>query len=325
MEETTGIPAGYTEEDWEGLSETEREGIREGLKEDEEMDSDISDDDLAKVAGEEAESDTKTEAVETKQVENKTETATGKEVGGIDTEISATDQETVRKQPASTEDVITDEELLRYHPIIDERALPKMGEETVSPALQSKLSDLQAKFDAQEIPLADYISQRDTINRQIFRENAQAHQEVTANERTRLVSEKYQDAFFSARPEYRENTTRGEMLFAALDSAIKGIVADPKNAGKSQMAIMLEGDKIVHETFGLPARGKAKPTYTGNDASGKPAARIPDEKTLADIPTAEKNESGDWMTAGDKLKGEAFEKWFERLTEDQRDAYLARA
>jgi hypothetical protein len=117
------------------------------------------------------------------------------------------------------------------------------------------------------------------------------------------------------------------MLYGAFGKAVVRAGADPKYVNAPGMAVLIAADKAVRTAFGIPAPGKkaAAAAAAPVEDKGKPPAQKPDVKTLGAVPAAAPNSTEDGFSAIDKLTGEAYEAALERMTQEQRDAYAARA
>ncbi len=306
-------PQGYTEEEWRDLSPSERDGIKESLRlgdTDDEPEEELTEEQLQAVVGEE----------------------TPPEEEAITEVITSPEEE-----PKPTPEIVTDDQLLAYRPLIDESQLPALPEpepEIISNDIQLKLDELDKKYDDGDVKLTEYNRERDAINRQIINENNTRNQairdEAIANRtqtRADLVWRSEQATFFKTRPEYEylpEGTIKGKILYGALNEIVKSLDADPMNTGLSGMALLLKADKQVKEAFGTLQKAEDKsPEVKPKAPERKPPAPLPKTKTLADIPNAAPNETGGPYAGLDKLRGQAYEDALERLTPAQRDRYLA--
>jgi len=310
------LKAGFTADEIADLSDEEKEGLLS---------------DREKVNNPEAE-----ETVVAKPVDDLSKEQLAEIVG----EEKPAEAVPVAEKPAGEEQptviVVTDEELLSYRPVIDETKLPQAPEEKISSEMQNKLDeidkkyeDIEKRFDDGDITKAEASKERreadkerDSINRQIMRENVGEYEIKKSAAKFNLTWAAEQVTFFKARAEYKigeGSTPKSRALFGALNSMVKEITADPANNGLSGIAVLVKADKLVRESFGLPTPGKAKKAEEVVDK--KPPAEIPDEKTLADLPASMPNDTGNWMTALDKLSGEPLEKALAALTPSQRERY----
>ncbi len=315
MTDITKVPEGYTEEEWADLSDTEKEGIVDSIEEPEGKEE-LSEDELKKIVGgpedkKEGEPQKPEEQVKgnppADQPENPTDNPPEKPP---------------ENPPEKQGEVPDDDILLKYRANVTEEEL-KLEEQT-PPELKAKLDDLKAKYDEGELSIHDYTDQRDAINRQIYRHNSA----LEAAAREEAVWKKEQLYFLKHRPEYlpgqqadAAGKVRANALFGALSEMVKSLSQDDANSGLSGMQLLVKADGIVKEAFGLKKVAKApeKPSEQ------KPAAPLPDHKTLSDIPAAGRNDTMDDAFAQlDKLSGEAYETALERLSPEQRDAYLGR-
>lgn len=301
-EEKVTVPEGYTEEEWRDLSEAEREAIQsKDTEEKVEEKDELSEDQLKAIAGEEGK--------ETEVVEEKKEGEEGKE------EIV----------------VVSDEDLLSFKPTIDKSKLPQPGEEVIPDEVKTKLADLQTRYDDGDIKLPEFIQERDVLNRQIVAHNSALNERAKEAAISELTWQAEQSAFFKARPEYefkKDGSPKGKAMFGALTHLVRELDSDPANNGLSGMALLIKADKIVKSSFAVEKKedkkeDKTKETNDKKKEVVKPPAKVPEDKTLAEIPASRENVIGSWATALDQLEGEAYEAALERLTPEQRDRYLS--
>jgi len=288
----TIIPEGYTEGEWEGLSDVEKEGIIESITEPEggEVDDTVSEDDLKKIADDNSE----------------------------DGEKKADPPPPDEKKDDAID--VTDEALLSFKAVVTDDDLKV--EEVVPDDLKNDLDALKSKYDEGDMSIHEYTEARDAINRKIYKHNAG----LEAEAKTEIVWKKEQFHFLKNRPEYlpgqqaeATGKIRANALFGALSETIKSLSQDEANANLSGMQLLVKADGIVKEAFGL----KQKPVEKKEEK--KPPAPLPDHKTLSDVPAAGKNDTADdAFSQWDKLTGEAYEEALERLTPEMRDAYLSR-
>ena len=85
------------------------------------------------------------------------------------------------------------------------------------------------------------------------------------------------------------------------------------------MEILLAADKAVKELFG-PKKEAAAPVEKKKDE--KPAAKLPDQKTLTDIPAEIANDTEGAFARLDKLTGEDYENALAALPERLKTMYL---
>ena len=296
-------PDSITTDEWEGLSQEEREGVLmtgegeqgEVLVEDE--GDELTPEELALIADNAKKDD---------------------EPAPVAPDASQFDTPAAVEAPTETSaanEPIPDDQLLTFRAVVKDSELPVSTD--VPEELSTKLSALEEKYDDGEIPAKEYQAQRDAINREIMISQLGSRDEARADK----IWEKEQAHFLQSRPEYLAKDLRGNAMFGALGEAVKGVSNDPKFANASGMAILVEADKAVRELFGGP-----KPAVKAPAPTLKPPNARPDVKTLASVPTATGNDtSGDPFAPIDRLTGDAFERALERLTPEQRAEYERRA
>ena len=315
--------AGYTADELKDLSKDELDGILDSAKGGDEEGaggSELSAEELAAIAAGEETEEQKAEkakavkdAADAKALEDEAK-AKGVTVEELKTEKAAA-------TAAAPEGTITDEDLLDFEPVINEADLPAI--DVVSDDIKAKLKDLDEKFDAGDIERAAYNEQRDTLNRQVVMDNIKARDAAKAD----LVWRKEQVYFFTARPEYRGDkgadgkyvgNLKSKTLMGALREAVASISNDPKTANLSGMETLIAADKSVKELLGI----KAPAAAPAPAAPAKPAAKLPGDQTLGDIPAAAPNETSGAFAELDKLSGEAYEDALAKMPERLRNAYL---
>ena len=330
-------PDGYTQEEWSDLSATEREGILESIKEPEgEEAEELGDDEknnLEAIAGEgktQEEIDAEATAAEQTRLDAK-----AKELNKTVDEVVAIEDEEKKNQGGEEGDEVTDEALLNFHPALTAEELPEFKEleEEIPEAIQTELNALSEKFDLGDITQREYDAERDKLNRQIIKHNITLNETAKTEHKAKedtLLWEKEQLFFISNKPEYQlpkpEDPPAEKMKRNAVFGALKEMVAtlskDPQNANLSGMQLLVKADKAVKEALGIKPAEKKPAEKKGS----KPAAALPDHKTLGDVPNAGANNDGvdDTFAQIDKLTGEAYEQALERMKPEVREAYLAR-
>ena len=303
-------PEGYTADEWSDLSETEKAGILESIaapEGEEEPEPELTEEEKAKLEAIAGDDDTPPE--------------------------KKPDEKKPDEKAAEAE--IGDEELLTFKAVVADSELPAQSdvEEVIPPEIQTKLDGLDKKYDDGDITLKEYNVERDKLNRQIVKHNYEVADQAKAKNieaKEALIWKKEQVHFLDAKPEYVANKTedaaekeRRNDLFDALAAKVRRLSADPKNSHLTGMQVLLMADKAVKAAFGIKKEA-APPAPDAKDK--KPPARVPDVKTLADVPRAQANDGVDDSFAQiDKLRGEAYENALEKMSQQARDAYLARA
>lgn len=315
MPDLTTPPEGYTEEEWTDLSDTEREGILEGIAEPEDQKKDdFTDDELKSVIGEEEKKDDLPEVKDVKPVEKQDE-----KKNEVHDEH---DERPVEKQGDIEMHEVSNDDLLKFRAVVTDEELKL--EEVIPPELQEQLDKLKTDYDAGDMSIHDYTEAREKINRQIYKHNAG----LEAEARSEAMWKKEQLFFLKAKPEYlpgqqadAAGKIRANALFGALSEMVKSLSNDEANAHLTGMQLLIKADGIVKEAFGVKPAGKNSPEKKPDEK--KPAAPLPDHKTLSNIPAAANNDDDPFLQL-DKLTGEAYERALERLTPEQRDAYESR-
>ena len=314
-----GRPDNITEEEWEDLSEGEREAVlMDGTGEeggyidgdDDGDEEDLTAEELALIAGE---------------VGGAGDDAAGTIASGDVAEGTAAPEVTTAATPA---DVAA---LMGYRPEISQADILDRLPDIPFPAeVQAKIDNLTTKFedgddDGNTITLAEYNKQLMALQNEGNKAIRRAELNEIEKIRGDLTWDKVSQKFMTAFPEYNGTSIEGKMRQAALNAAINSM----ENAGElSDMQLLIEADKLVRKSMGMSAReaaGQKSAATAPAKPSGKPPATRPTVQTLSNVPAAHGNDVGDPFAALDRLSGVAYENAIERLTPEQRDAYLARA
>lgn len=180
---------------------------------------------------------------------------------------------------------------------------------------------LDEQFEAGDIVLSAYMSQRDALSGQeadlkVERATAKFAQEQNAASLTQRWDWE-QEQFLDDHKEYAEDP----ILYAALDASVKALANVPENVNRSGRWFLNQAHKQVTERF---VRKSETPPVV--DGGAKPRQK-PDlsvvPKTLGGLPAAEGNETGQSeFDALDKLTGMELEEALARLTPTQQSRYL---
>ncbi len=320
-------PTHVSEDEWEGLSDFEREALVETDEgegahqvlgdgtEYEEESMDFDEDTLAAIAGEEP------------------KPAEVEEDSAPEVEPVAEAAAEVESAPIETGTLPTDDELLSFRPRISDSEIPLSDE--VPAEIQAKFDALEQQFTDGDIEASAYRAETNKLNREVMHYQIQ-QRDIAKDD---LTWQKEQAAFVAARPDYRELeadgktfSIRADAMFGALSKQVERLNSIPANAAKSGMQILLEADKLVRQAFGLPLPGAtAKPAVATAPAATKPAAAETKPaaatrtvQTLSNVPVAEAEQVGNPFSAITRLSGEKFEKALEQMSPAQREAMLAR-
>lgn len=301
---------GMTEEELEGLSESERLALAEAGEDDsitgtephlpneEEDDAPIDKEALAKIAA-----------------------------GDDDDDPDNADNPAA--DPAADPAAVADTDVVQAAEVADDPAefTPRFVAEVPADAetkfaeFNSKKADLRAKLNDGDIGLDEFTEQLDAIGkeeraleRKVWEsENAQKQNDNIANQRWQWE----QEQFFAdkANVAYKD-----KYLLTALDAAIKDLANDPANASKKGPWFLSEADKMIRERFGM-----AKPGKQEIDPPPPPpkTQRRNAPPTLANMPSAELPETGgDEFAHLDKLGAVELEAALAKMPQDQQDRYL---
>jgi len=193
--------------------------------------------------------------------------------------------------------------------------------------LSAKAAELRTQLDDGGIDLTDYHKEIDEINSSKMEMIAE-RSDIRAAERFNELTPKQlwqhdQDVFF----EDPKNSVfiENKMLMGALDAAVKDIGGQEGNANRTGAWVLNEARKQVLDTFNLASvkENSADSKENGEDKAPKKARRGP--RTLADLPEAEgaSDLAGDEFAELDKLDGYELEMALSRMSEEQKQRYLA--
>lgn len=307
-------PDDYPEDAWNSLADHEKAAfsITDEMVEDEE--GDLSDDDLAAVAGDDD---------------------TSPAAAGDETPAAATPPAAA---PAPTGNIPTDEDLLAFRPAVPASEIQVPAVEIPADiqqeitGLEAKLDELDAKFDNAEISHQDYRKEQREINKELSAANRKASEAVFElkaqardNARFDLESKRTEDAFLNARSEYVEKDDKGEFtlkadaLYGALEKAVEKITA--QNPGKPLMWRLIEADKVVRNTFGMPPRTAAATPAPTSGKPKPPAAPLPNQPSIRDVPAAGDHDSDPFAYIDRISDPYQRERAINALSDTQRDAY----
>lgn len=294
--DTNVPPEGISQEDWNDLSQSEREGFLDTGEELPPSDN-LTDEKLAEII-KEGEAKPPVEEVP----------VTPPVVPPVTPPVTPPVETPAETPPAE----ITDEDLLRYRPAVSDSEIQPVT--SVPSDLQDKLDELKEELNADEITREEYDEKRDAINRSVITQNLREESQA----KTALVWTKEQEYFLKGRPIYLEKTPKGDALFGALNAVVKSLDKDPKYASATGIELLVAADRIVRKEFGIGGNPPAPPESPGR----KPAAPLPTVKTLADIPSAAPNTTDGPWAGIDRLQGQAYEDALERMSPEQRDQYM---
>lgn len=187
--------------------------------------------------------------------------------------------------------------------------------------IETELAELAAKFDDGELTAAEMHEQQRQLNQESVDLRVdirmQERQQQDARRQEKLLSEKWGEetapAWLGAHPEYKAGTP----MFHALNGMLRELQGEAMAAGRTQydVALIDEAHRRIQEAMGRPAAPAA--------ATRKPAREIP--PTLAHTPAAAATptDDGNRFAHLDRLAGEAYEDALARLSDADREAYLA--
>ena len=205
--------------------------------------------------------------------------------------------------------------------------IPKLTGD-VPAELQAKLDDLDKQFEEGDIGLREYNAQRDALRDQILDARIQAQREQHTQQQQDDVNQKAsakwnEDVRSWIDADENKDLKSNGWLFSQVDAEVKRLASDKAVVDRvlsgelDNIGVLNLAKKNVTDGIRVLTGGKAEP-------GKRPAAGIPDVKTLGDAPPAANNGTGESPYAHlDNLTGEAFEAALARLSPEQQDAYLS--
>ena len=317
--------AAYTIQDLSDLSKEEIEATLMGIRNPDDLEPETKEaltaEDLAKL-NETLEQKTDREKVEKEAADKKALEAEAKAAGVSVEDMAAT--KAADAAPAATTEEVTDDDLLDFNPTVPSSEIKIEFKTPVE--IQTKLSELDDKFDAGDITRAEYNTQRDDIRDTL----TDARQAARDAEKEELIWKKEQIYFLTNRPMYSGDkradgkftpTIKSKALLGALKESVSSLSKEPKYANVSGMELLIAADGAVKDAFEI--KKETKVAVPEKKVDKKPAAALPDIQTLGEhVPAAADNATTSAFGEIDALTGDAYEKALEEMPENLRRAYL---
>lgn len=199
--------------------------------------------------------------------------------------------------------------------------------------IADKKASLVEQFDNGDITAKEYQTQLDALSKQereieLKMHEAQIAQKLAEQQRVNQWLTQVKEFTTRDYPEYGKS----KFLWIALDTAVKEVGSDPANAELSGAEILRKAhERVVADLGDAVFKSRATADKPAAKAEGKPlkGSKATPPPTLAKVPAAEHNdvENGkyavlDRLAETDPL---AFEERLMKMSEAERDAYLARA
>ena len=285
------IVDGYKDADLSGLSDEERAALLG--EESEETDA----------ATEEPTAEAEVEETATTEDEPKAEEAAAEE-SAEDADEDAEDADDGQDAVAEDKEQATDEK----DPFVPKYKLDEVEQEAAE-NLEKALAELDAKFEEGELSATDYRKALAEINNPVLIEQAKraAMEEIT-RQNTEQLWQRQQDEFFGLYPDYRESAIK----FAGMQAALSDLYSEEANAGKSGTWFLREAKTAVDREMGITPQAADAPA---------PAPKPELPKSLASVPKADAEGTGDKYSALDQLEGLELEKAIARMSESELEAF----
>lgn len=316
------IPDGYTEAEWNTLSDEERDALTETNEDVGDVNGKAPKEDDGAGAG-----DGKSTGDDNGNGQDTDKAAAGDDEGTGDGVAGDADKE----KPGNDDEDTTGKAGVDEEDDTRPAFVPTYRAEPVENYVE-KIAALDQKFEDGDIKLKDYNQERDELVR------AQTKAEISAEQNEQVEKQLWQreiSDFIDDNQEYK-----GKMRHAALDIAVKDLAGKPENADKSGRWFLREAHKMVQAELGGagkpdPKVEDPKPNDKADDKDkganankDKPASRKPDlslvPNTLSNVPAADSSEAaGGEFAYLDKLEGIELERALARLPKEKQDRYLA--
>lgn len=304
-------PHNFTKEELELLSDEEREGLLEDIDNEGDEEGEDEDGDVVE-PGDTGTVDTS--GIGTDPLKEAAENADGKTIDA-DTVVPEKKPDAELPAAAKTEAPAA--------PAFPKFEAPADAKEQLT-ALDSQLDALAAKFDDGELSAAEYRAQskpleqqQRALERQV--ERAELSRDVSVETWTNTIV----PSFFAKHTQYEPGST----LYNSLDQEVRKIQSESEN--QFDPTILERAHKAVtaaaRKALGLPEEEPGK-----DNPKPKTVQRRDIPPSLANVPAADITETQDngefaYLDRLQEKDGLAFEKALAKLTDEQRDRYLASA
>jgi hypothetical protein len=322
------LPAGYSQEDWDLLTEEEQEALEEEeeTEGDEEKDADLDED--AEGADD---ADNAEESGEGDEVEGHSDDADeeeGEEEAGEDGDENSDNDD----DKAVGEDEDADKATTKpddYQPLLRADLPPDIEEKLEG--ISTKREELDTQFDDGELTTKEYRQAMSDLDKQERGIEQQQFKAQIANE-MREEQERSEwlgtvRSFLDQNPQYEEKPR----LYNNLDDAVKEIAADEANQTLSGDQILAKAHEKVYSELGLtpPEKEKAREKEKADGkARRKASSKRKAPPTLGDVPasdTTDPTNTGKFSRL-DRLMDadpEKYETELSKLSEAEQERYLA--
>jgi hypothetical protein len=207
--------------------------------------------------------------------------------------------------------------------------VPKFAGGEMPEDLKTRLTELTAKFNEGEITIDEFLGERDQIKDEATDRNVQAQLDQQAAERQQTDESKAKTQWkedadtFMADPA-NEDLRKSSWLFGQVDAEVRRLSRDQDVVGKVSTGEMKNADVFALAKKNVIDGMQIALGTTARGPGNRPPAIIPSLKTLGDLPPAAQNNTGESRFAYlDALDGPKYEEALNKLSEADRDAYLA--
>lgn len=187
--------------------------------------------------------------------------------------------------------------------------------------INAKITGLREQMESGELTLSQYEEQKDALVEERSDLKSQKQMADFAEqqnaEQSNLLWEHEQKKFF--RSEANQAYMKDSLLFATLNTAVKAIANNPKNAAMGPDEVLAEADKQVRARMVVGDKPTPKPKVQERQID---RTKLP--PTLHGLPSAEIPETGESTEFAylDKLTGMDLERALAKMTPEQEARYL---
>lgn len=318
------VPAGFTQEDWDLLTDEEREA----LEEDEETEGDEDE-------GAEEEDTGEEESGEEESGEEDADEGEGEDEGDEESESDDDAGEEEEGDDKGEEEGQGEEEENAkaddYQPLLRADLPPDIEEKLEG--ISTKREELDTQFDDGELTTKEYRQAMADLDKQ---ERGIEQQQFKAQIAEEMREEKARSewlgtvrSFLDDNPQYEEKP----LLYDNLDRMVKELAADEKNQNLTGEEILAKAHEKVYTELGLPVPGEKQENKGEGEGEGKNTKRRNKKPSkvppnLGDVPasdTVDPTNSGKYARL-DKLADsdpERFEAELAKLSDAEQERYLA--
>jgi len=307
----------FTDDELDMLTDEERQGLLEDDGADEE-----GDDENGESSGEAGAAEDKAETGEKGDVDGKADAGVEDGAGQAEEPEKAAAKpagESEAEDPGAAEEAGSDTNVEEPHSPLPKYDVPANADARLK-EIEAELDALDGQVDDGEITMKEFRakeralrSESADIREQMMRASISRDAEVQTWFKQTVP------AFLAEHPEYEA----GGILHDMLNTKVKALQAAAAEAGNSQTspAILRQAHESVRAELAKVGLEKKSATTQDGAKKEKPKRELP--PTLAHVPAADISDTDSEFAYLDRLSGDAYEDALAKLSDDQRDRYLA--